>query len=329
MNLGFLITNKCNAKCGHCSTDCGPQENQRLTLQEIQRLMAEAAALDRSEKLRFCISGGEPFLFWDDLVLMVRYGCELGADVSCVSNGFWATNAAEATRKLATLKDAGLMGIAISTSEYHQAFVPLARVAEAVRASKSAGLRVMVKFPYTTKGLQPEELVAALSPELMDGVELESFAVMPRVRTGFNVALEDLKGEPGIPQGRCPRPVITVREDGQAYMCCTPGGFIEPLRIGDIRSEPLSEIKERFEFGDMQQVLLREGPAFLTQRIREKRQDHLLRASYSTVCDLCTHILGEPALRESALEAVEEYQIHRLSETFRQLIEEAAVSPPG
>jgi len=322
MNLGIVFTNKCNAKCSHCSTSCGPDKRETLGLDRVKRLMTEAAEFGSGESFCYSITGGEPFLFFEQLVEMVKTGTAVGAKMTCVTNGYWATDVVRAMKKVETLKAAGLKAIAISTSEYHQQFVPLDRVRNAANAAIEAGLDVIIKYPYTRQSLLPTELAALLGPELANKVTINAFSVMPTVRTGFELSPEAIVGSPGIPEGQCPSAVVTVREDGQAYTCCIPGGFVEPLRLGNIETDSLACIYERFEGGDLQQILFSEGPAFIARKAIAKGLGHQLEATYSDVCHLCTDILAKPDLRALALKSAEEYQLARLSNVAQRLTQE-------
>lgn len=312
MHLGLVFTNKCNAKCNHCGTNCGPERNDRLSLPVIKQLMYEAASLGDDSLSCFSITGGEPFLYWNDLLEMVRTGAQLGAKMTCVTNGSWAVSYEKALEKMSALQDAGLKLLAISTSEYHQQFIPLERVRNAARAAICIGLEVVIKYPYARHGVQPDELAELLGPEVMSEASMEIFSVMPSMRSGYHVPKEEMVAKPGIPVGRCPAAVVTIREDGQAYTCCIPGGFIEPLKLGHIGVDSLSCIHERFQGGDLQQLLFVEGPALIARKASESGLGYLLQDSYTSICHLCTDILAKPQLYELAMQIAEEYQLERL-----------------
>src|SRR4051812_7226471 len=125
MEIALVISSKCNVTCDHCSTSCGPQASARLSREDILRLMDETAAIDDGHDLFFHITGGEPFLDFELLREIVEHGSQLGGSVSCVTNAYWARTSEIAARKLEPLRDAGLDVLSVSTSRFHQRFVPL------------------------------------------------------------------------------------------------------------------------------------------------------------------------------------------------------------
>ncbi len=76
----------CNLRCQHCycMSEARTNVNNRLTIEEWQRLLREAADLG-CHSLQFI--GGEPFLFGDRLFDLAKYAVELGYDdISVFSN---------------------------------------------------------------------------------------------------------------------------------------------------------------------------------------------------------------------------------------------------
>lgn len=87
----FEITNRCNCNC----KDCGMSANSikvgktKLTENEIYKLVDD---LYEQRIPAFAITGGEPFLEFDNMCKMIKYS-ENKIDVSkIISNGFWGKN---------------------------------------------------------------------------------------------------------------------------------------------------------------------------------------------------------------------------------------------
>lgn len=53
MEMSILLTARCNASCGHCSTNCGPYRTESLSREQIFSLMDQAAALSGEQKPEF------------------------------------------------------------------------------------------------------------------------------------------------------------------------------------------------------------------------------------------------------------------------------------
>lgn len=81
--VSLKITNECNLRCLHCSSDSGLPLRNELTLKEIQNLIDD---LKRAGVKRVTLSGGEPTIrkdFWD--ILQHLYDADI--QVSLFTNG--------------------------------------------------------------------------------------------------------------------------------------------------------------------------------------------------------------------------------------------------
>ncbi|MFB0560137.1 MAG: radical SAM protein [Candidatus Lokiarchaeia archaeon] len=103
--VSLKITNECNLKCLHCSSDSGLPLRNELTLEEIQNLIGELAQIGVK---RVTLSGGEPTIrkdFWD--ILDYLDGEDI--QVSLFTNGFFLDR-----RFVARLSDLNVSGVRIS-----------------------------------------------------------------------------------------------------------------------------------------------------------------------------------------------------------------------
>lgn len=118
--VAWNLTRRCNLECAHCYIAAGPaaQAADELTTAECLRIMDEIVALNSSPM--FILSGGEPLLR-DDLATLARGAADRGATVVIGTNGTLLTD-----EKIEELKDAGVMGVAVSVesldSRYHDRF---------------------------------------------------------------------------------------------------------------------------------------------------------------------------------------------------------------
>ncbi len=325
--IGIILTQRCNARCAHCSTSSAPERTECLSLEDIRRVMHEAAATLGGRRVQFCLSGGEPFL--DASTLLEAVGCAhaLAAEVTCVTNAYWARSPAAARARLEPLCAAGLTALAVSTSEFHVEHVDLERVRNALHAAQELGLPAVVKFPHRRGGLQPDELRRALGDDLALA-RFEHFSFLPFFRDGGpGLPESEFVRDTRVPSGACPLPVLTVREDGNVYSCCTPGAFTESLRVGNIHRDEFAEILTRFEFGGLQRILFQRGPAELVRRLAARGADPELRSAYSDECDLCTSLACNARLAPSIAAVAEEEALDALAGVFAAglLAEEEAI----
>lgn len=317
MQLGLIITARCNAACTHCSTSCGPQRIEALTRAQITELMDEAARLNKDPELYFCISGGEPFLDFDLLLQIVAHGASLGAVVSCQSNGYWAANDLQAHDRLSRLKAAGLDVLGLSISRFHDDFVRRSRVHRALTFARDLGLTTVLKCAVDQDG-KSSGLEAWARSSGAD--EIEIFPIHPYLRKGAEPIHAGVPATKGVPEGPCPAALMTVREDGRAYTCCMPGAFNEFLMLGQVRQESLEDLYGRFQLQGRQQVLRRFGPNYFARAAMEQGYGKRLRDSYVDVCDLCSHIGGDSTLAAIASESAIQFERDQLSDVFAGLM---------
>lgn len=289
---------------------------QALTQEQIFQLMDEAADLSKDELLRFCLSGGEPFLDFDLLLSVIAYGHALGGEVTCVTNGYWATSAERARDMLSKAKAAGLTHLAVSRSRFHEQFVKLKRVERVLEAAHTLQLSCAVKYARLKSDTLSNDELQIWATSL--GVEkVEDFPVLPYLRESGHVADEDYIREEALPDGPCPGAIITVVESGNALMCCAPGRNDDFLSVGRLGEVPLKRMQQRFYMGGKQQILRKHGPIHFAKEAQKRGLGHRLHSHYANACDLCAHIRNDPELAAVANEMSRDQEI----EQVRQLIE--------
>ncbi len=313
-----MLTNHCNASCTHCDTSCGPYRQDHLDESSILRCMSEAAELEENPPVEFCFSGGEPLLNPAKLLRLLRHGQELGADLSCVSNAFWAQSDEKAMRTLQPLHEAGLKTLAVSSSRYHQEFVPRSRVERALRIGRSLGMECHLKLVYLQSEWHPKAEIIKWAEDIA-GEHCQFIPLLPHLREGAELPTAEFPRPRQLPAGRCPAPNINISERGRAYMCCTPGAFQPFYQIGNLRDDDMHAIQSRFQFGSLQLALRLDGPASFLPEIRAAGEAHRLRSNYAATCDLCTQIASDPVLAEIAMRSATARARNRLDDALAKL----------
>ena len=133
--LDVILTYECTSRCAHCCYRAGPRQGGTMTVAEVEGYLEAVAGQPLEWVLLF---GGEPFLCYDLLRTSVGLAARL-APVLVFSNGCWATDPDTARQQLAGLQEAGLDHILFSVDSFHQAHVPLERVAIGIDAARELG----------------------------------------------------------------------------------------------------------------------------------------------------------------------------------------------
>lgn len=142
LHMVWLATNRCNARCLHCSSNSTVQTNDELSNIEAINLIdqfVEAGVID------LAISGGEP-LMRSDIFSVISYARQKGLTVGIGSNG-WRLTAQQASRLALT----GINRLQISLDGLRSSHDALRnwpglfdRAIASIKAAQQAGLRVHV-----------------------------------------------------------------------------------------------------------------------------------------------------------------------------------------
>lgn len=289
--LGILLASKCNISCRHCCNDSGPHGGTAISMEDAVAIIDQAAMVPSIREIG--LSGGEPFLFIDLLKQIVTYASSRGLSSAVTSNGFWGQSKAMPSH-LCDLKTRGLNALSLSTSIFHQEFLPVSRLQGAVGMALDAGLEVAVNV-VETSAFGALDVSAALAA--FDG--RYRMVVMPLQHAGraLTDAQPDEYAAPSeeTPFGNCRSHFrkLAIDARGDAYPCCSPGGFTDPLRLGNARELPLSAIVDRAVDSPLLAILEDVGPAFFLPFLRAA--GIALPGRFSDQCELCHAMLSDPA----------------------------------
>jgi len=191
--VAWNLTKRCNLACTHCYISAGPWQTKTAELDraECRRVVDEILAVNPSPMI--ILSGGEP-LVREDLPELCAYASGRGATVVVGTNGTALTDA-----RVATLKDAGVSGVAVSVDSLeearHDGFRGGVRALERTVAALERLRRHRLDFVVqttATPGNAPE------IPRLVEWAAAQgavSFNLYVRVPTGRGAGLADLPAD--------------------------------------------------------------------------------------------------------------------------------------
>ena len=140
--IHFLLTYTCNFQCDHCFLYCGPRAAGTFTMEGIGRVLEDARKVPAIDWVYF--EGGEPFLYYPLMVEGIRTARAMGFEAGIVTNGYWATSAADAELWLRPLVDLGVADIGMSEDTYHYGDRQETPVKAAMAAAEKLGLPAAV-----------------------------------------------------------------------------------------------------------------------------------------------------------------------------------------
>lgn len=300
--VNFRFTYHCNISCRHCYNSSGPNARaQRIELEPMLGIIAQMPAVGiRGLNL----TGGEPFMYPDDVMTLVAAGRKAGlTEISVYTNGFWALTPSHADRMLGRLKDAGFMNgtgdhLKVSAGVYHLEFIEFGRVVTLARAYHRAfDRRLAIDFELGEG--RPEladDVRHTLAAEgLEDCVALRFRGVAPLGR-GRDLPVGSLS-----PIDRPCQIInqITFDPDGSARPCCGLNNDNAGVKIGSLGQHSLRQLIKRMQNDPILQFLARH-PMSEVFRYLDVKQNLL---GYTGPCHLCQEALGglrdrEPLLRQ-------------------------------
>jgi pyruvate-formate lyase-activating enzyme len=300
--INFRLTYHCNIACRHCYNHSGPDRKAlRLPLQRMLAIVAEAPAANIS---KINVTGGEPFLYPDDLLALVAAGRAAGLrGVSLYTNGFWAATEAKARATLERLAAAGFMAgpedhIKASSGAYHEEFIAFDRIATLARVyfdMFGRALAVDVELPAEggeEASLHFERRARAAAPGPQIRWHFRKVAPMGRAR-GLErprAAHAELRPCPAIDQ-------IVFDPDGAARPCCGLNNENAGVVFGDMGAHGLRDLVKRMQNDPILQALANEPMAtMLHRRGRTVHAD-----GYGSLCAACQSALGDLHDREALL----------------------------
>jgi MoaA/NifB/PqqE/SkfB family radical SAM enzyme len=314
-SAGLLLTYRCNAACEFCYYGCSPQKGGLMPVETCVAAWRSLKVL-AEEDAKIHLTGGEPFLYWDHLVEILKEGRRqnLGPVDMVETNGFWATNDQLVEDWLDILLALGVQRMKISVDPFHQEYVPIEPVRRlACIAIEMFGPdRILVRWEkYLTDFRFP---ISDFRLSERDRVYLEAYRDYP-FRFAGRAAGHMAELLASKPAG------AFANDNCLAVFLGAKGVHIDPygnvfsgtcsgIVLGNINEKPLEEVWKQFHPGQNTfiQTLCDRGPYGLLEQAISLGYQEL--PAYAGKCHLCTHLrqfLFEKGLMQPTLGPAECY----------------------
>lgn len=255
--LMLVYTYKCNAKCSHCIVSSSIDREEKLD-KKIAKVILEQAR--KSGKTLVSLTGGEVFLFYDELEEIIKHAHTLDYYVTVNTNGFWAKNYEVAFDMLQELKRLGLSEICPSADAFHSPFVPTEYIGNIREACKDLNITCDINF-YPTGSEEDNKVIELLKLEdviyyteglNLRGREASKYEDAYQKKTIIELGREYFKyfgGDKDIVDKYCSA-ILTINPQGQAIVSCDVSSdnseFLNtPLYLGNIFDEDLETILKK------------------------------------------------------------------------------------
>ena len=292
--LDIILTYECTSRCAHCCYRAGPGHNETMTVAEVESYLAAVADQSLEWILLF---GGEPFLFPDLLRASVAAAAPL-ARVLVFTNGCWATDPDAARQQLADLQAAGLDYILFSVDAFHQAHVPLERIAIGLEAARELGYHT-IEIDNRCLG-EPDadnffnRRTRDIMTRLAELCDLTGVNVLQGPSRMVGRAADQLSpylATQTTPPTECPLPGYLGGDlRAPTGVEIHPGGWVNlcaGLALGNARQRPLDEVLADYDpdAHPIIGVLASDGPPGLLRMARER--GYTPAAGYADGCHMC------------------------------------------
>jgi len=301
--LNLRFTYHCNIECRHCYNDSGlSHRDTRLSLDQMLTLVRE---MPQAGIPGVNVTGGEPFLYPDDVLAIVREARRVGVStVRIFTNGFWARSADSAAHMLGRLQEAGFGASAtdllkVSAGSFHREFLPndvIGRIARPYAALFQRPLEADIEVdPAGDDRLKPIEFWTSASADTVTLVRREVSGV------GRGAAVAVMGGDGGV----APCHLIdqlSIEPDGACRPCCGLNAHNSGVRVGRVGDHSLRELVKRMQNDPILQFLATRP----LQQVFVYAGKPLPVAG--RLCELCQAAIGNLMDREPMMAALEPQQ---------------------
>lgn len=299
--LGILITMKCPLECGHCFIDSSPKRQEVIDSDLIISRLHEIAKQGKIKQL--IITGGEPFSVREILKSIVSVAASYSINSFVQTSAFWASTLEKSISFLRQFP--GITHLGVSADEYHEFFVPLESVKNALLAAieceivPELSIRVwdMEQDPFLTR------INEVLGKDLLERVHLD-FEKINVVGRANNLSVPDIarrRTEESLPKGACDfahQPSIDC--NGKVLACCNVNlaRKNKVLQLGDLKEQSFTEISNQAEQNYLLQALRVWGPKRLAEIAIAHGIGSKLKGIYpqNGICTLCDDLLSQPEI---------------------------------
>jgi MoaA/NifB/PqqE/SkfB family radical SAM enzyme len=311
--VALLYTRTCPLACRHCIIESSPRETEKMT-QSVASGYIDVLAKYSDQ---VCFTGGEPMLYYKEILPLIRQARSLGMPVAMVTGAGWVSLSKPhiARERVAQLIEAGLNRITISWDPYHEEFSPQENALLLISLFKETNIELEVRGVVSALGSHSkiEEKLVSINAignhKTQDVVRLGSASTLPTDHFHFMDAIPKSSG-----CGTVYTP--SIEPDGNVYACCGPSRYSKsaesPLVLGNTNNENLDSIFNRSVNDPFLEAIGTIGPRGLFDLIKNdpSMQDILPRRDrYTGICEACLDMSDIPAVVQRLRERLSDSQL--------------------
>ncbi len=281
-NIAFGYSTACNIKCGHC---VAAEDAPVVKKMELLKAKAIICDLARAGVTGISFTAGEPFIFFDDLLVLVSLAREKNIYTRVVTNSFWAKSASEAEEQLGILKRSGLSQLRLSYSRWHQRHIPRQNVLNAVHGCMKTGIDYFISF-VTDFSDEDDTYEQFLRDENL------RFFPEPVIYAGRAESFERKAIFTDYQENRCTmNPYFAP--DLSMYACCDAGSHFNTtdfFLLGNLKDSSVEQLFAKIDTNDLYGCIRSIGITAIASFAGMKARDIVTYRK----CELCKELFDSP-----------------------------------
>ena len=299
-NIGLMLTYKCQVSCPHCIVECSPHRTEEMQESDALDWIRQIAHYRNGYIKVLSLTGGEPLFDIGKFRRVAECAANHGLLTAVVTNAYWATDPGRAAEVLRSIPP--LAALSISTDSYHQKWIPIERIFNAIEAARVCSIPCSVAI-CTESVDDPEyrSLLARLESTIgAENITTVTTLLAGRALVTIQANVCKTTAEPA-PYCCVPAAAPVIFPDGRVIACIGPLITLKaehPLVLGNAREMPLEQIFDRAEVNPVLHALRVWGPAKLVELARAAGLQAELPSEFveGNVCDACYRVFSRPAL---------------------------------
>lgn len=314
-SLNFRTTYHCNSECKFCYNFSGPtRKNEKIPLDIMLDMIKQMPEVGLK---RLIISGGEPFLYPDNVLKLVKEAADSNLrSISILSNGFWGTTYDKAKEMLLKLQEVGfhdkMIGkLKVSNGVFHQEYIKIDGPLNIAKAYYDL-FEVPLHFDYEIfPPSERQNLIAALDAKLKE-FDIPDHTITIQIRRSLaigrgekynlsNFHKADHFERPCL--GAVNKLIVEPNKNMSVFPCCGQNYGNKGLAIGNAKNHSLKDLMKLSQNDSIIQYLIQNPITDLFRYLPQK-----LNEEYSAICNVCFHALSTLDDREPLLASLFDYQ---------------------
>lgn len=281
--IGILLSNKCTATCKTCCFSCSPDCKTTIDFEQIKKYIRSTESIEDIQSISF--SGGEAFLFYDELKELISICKSIGKKALVITNAFWCTTLEETEKKLDELVEAGLNVISVSYDEFHSEFVCTDNIRNLLHVARKKHILNAIQS-VRVKGDGGISWINELDEDLYD-VALDFMLGCPVGRAADEIEQERYIRKTDARSCLCrAHKTFCVDYNGDIWPCCSVYMHKIALKIGNIKEINCEQTLQNLKNNNFLFMLRNKGFEYFIDIAKNKLKMSVPDKVISS-CELC------------------------------------------